>query len=115
MELELSNSIINKIRADTKYKYDGNYFNYNTFYNCDTSSINFKIKSKINDISDDGVINAIIFVDGFDENNQKYFKNLNEYISYLTVKAMSLDYKIKTDLDDFMNNLFDDDSVIHRY
>lgn len=115
MELELSNSIINKICADTKFKYDGNYFNYNTFYNCDTSSINFKIKSKINDISDDGVVNAIIFVDGFDENNQKYFKNLNEYISYLTVKAMSLDYKIKTDLDDFMNNLFDDDSVIHRY
>lgn len=74
-----------------------------------------KLKSKINDISDDGVVNTTIFVDGFDENNQKYFKNLNEYISYLTVKAMSLDYKIKTDLDDFMNNLFDDDSVIHRY
>ena len=61
------------------------------------------------------MVNATIFVDGFDENNQKYFKNLNEYISYLTEKAMSLDYKIKTDLDDFMNNLFDDDSVIHRY
>lgn len=113
--MELSNSIINEVCGATKFKYDGNYFNYNTFYNCDTSSINFKIKSKINDISDDGVVNAIIFVDGFDENNQKYFKNLNEYISYLTVKAMSLDYKIKTDLDDFMNNLFDDDSVIHRY
>lgn len=86
-------------------------FNYNTFYNCDTSSINFKIKSKINDISDDGVVNATIFVDGFDENNQKYFKNLNGYISYLNEKAIALDYKIKTDLDNFINNLFDDNII----
>lgn len=105
--MELSNSIINKICADTKFKYDGNYFNYNTFYNCDTSSISFKIKSKINDISDDGVVNATIFVDGFDENNQKYFKNLNEYIFYLTEKAMSLDYKIGEKLVNFMYSILD--------
>lgn len=115
MEIELSNSIINKICADTKFKYNGDYFYYNTIYNLKQLSINFQIRSKICDIKDDGTVWAKIFVDGFDENNQKYFKNLNEYISYLTVKAMSLDYKIKTDLDDFMNNLFDDDSVIHRY
>ena len=78
-------------------------------------SINFQIRSKIYYIKDDGTIWAKIFVDGFDDNRPKYFKNLNEYIYYLNEKEMALDFKIGNDLDDFINNLFDDDSVIHRY
>ena len=31
--MELSNSIIGKICADTKFRYDGNYFIYNVPYN----------------------------------------------------------------------------------
>lgn len=113
--MEINNSIINEVCNATKFKYDDNYFISDIFYNYGTSGVNFQIKSKINDISEDGRVSATIFVDGFDDNRQKYFKNLNEYISYLNEKEMALDFKIGNDLDDFINNLFDDDSVIYRY
>ena len=113
--MEINNSIIDEVCGATKFKYDDSYFTSDIFYNYGTSGVNFQIKSKINDISEDGRISATIFVDGFDDNRPKYFKNLNEYISYLNEKEMALDFKIGNDLDDFINNLFDDDSVIHRY
>ena len=114
MEIELSNSIVNKICADTKFEYNGDYFYYNTIYNLKELSINFQIRSKICDIKDDGTVWAKVFAVGFESSWQKRFENLNEYISYLSEKSLALNYKIKTDLDDFLNNLFDDD-VIPRY
>ena len=114
MELELSNSIINKICADTKFEYNGDYFYYNTIYNLKQLSINFQIRSKICDIKDDNTIWAKIFVVGFESDWQKRFENLNEYISYLSERSLVLDYKIKNDLDDFLGNLFDDD-IYPRY
>ena len=112
--MEINNLIINEICNATKFKYDDDYFKSDIFYNYGTSSINFQIKSKINDILEDGRVSATVFVDGFDDNRLKYFKNLNEYISYLNEKEMALDFKIGNDLDDFVNNLFDD-SIIPRY
>lgn len=109
--MELSNSIINKICANTKFRYDGNYFIYNVPYNYGESSINFQIKSKICDIKDNGSLYAKIFVTGFESDWQKRFQNLNDYISYLSEKSLALDYKIKTDLEDFLNNLFEDEIV----
>ena len=114
MKLELSNSIINKICADTKFKYNGDYFYYNTIYNLKQLSINFQIRPKICDIKDGGTIWAKIFVVGFESDWQKRFENLNEYISYLSERSLALDYKIKNDLDDFLGNLFDDD-IYPRY
>ena len=114
MEIKLSNSIINKICADTKFEYNGDYFYYNTIYNLKELSINFQIRSKIYDIKDDGTVWAKIFVVGFESNWQKSFKNLNEYIYYLSERSLTLDYKIKNDLDDFLSNLFDDD-IYPRY
>lgn len=109
--MELSNSIIDKVCSDTKFKYDGNYFIYNAPCNCDESNINFQIKSKICDIKDNGSLYAKIFVTGFESDWQKRFQNLNDYISYLSEKSLALDYKIKTDLEDFLNNLFDGEIV----
>ena len=81
MELELSNSIINKICADTKFEYNDDYFYYNVIYNLKQLSINFQIRSKICDIKDDGSVWAKVFVVGFESDWQKCFENLNEYIS----------------------------------
>ena len=107
----MNNSIINEVCNATKFKYDDNYFKSDIFYNCGTLSVNFQIKSKINDISEDGIVSATIFVDGFDNNRLKYFKNLNDYISYLNEKEMALDFKIVNDLDDFINDIFSDDII----
>lgn len=49
--MEINNSIINEVCNATKFKYDDNYFKSDIFYNYGTSSVNFQIKSKINDIS----------------------------------------------------------------
>lgn len=110
--MEINNSIINEVCNATKFRYDGNYFIYNVPCNCGETSINFQIKSKICDIKDNGSLYAKIFITGFESDWQKHFQNLNDYISYLSEKSLALDYKIKTDLEDFLNNLFDDEVFV---
>ena len=47
MEIELSNSIINKICADTKFKYDGCYFMLYLPYNYEVVGADITIRLKI--------------------------------------------------------------------
>lgn len=106
--MELTNSIISEVCEATNFRYNGEYFIYNIFYNLGASSIDLQIKSEICEINDNSSLWAKVFVDGYNSSWQKRFENLYEYISYLTNKRVALNYKIKNDLDYFLNNLFDD-------
>lgn len=63
--MKLGNSIINKVCDTTNFKYDDNYFKFDLFNDCDIEIVNYQIKSKINDISEDDVGCATVFIGGF--------------------------------------------------
>lgn len=55
---------------------------------------------------DENSLFASIFIEGFEDNKIKSFKNLSEYTSYLKDKEISLHYSFRHELDRFLNNLF---------
>ena len=110
--MELSNSIIDKICANTKFKYNGNYFvlYLDYFYGIIGVEIkvNIQVKTKIINIDENGAVTASIFIVGYKGDRTISFKNLDEYICYLNDKETSLNNKIGNKLlDDFMNNILD--------
>lgn len=109
--MELSNSIIDKICANTKFKYNGYYFvlYLDYFYGIVGIEIkvNIQVKTKIINIDENGTITASIFIVGCKGDKTISFKNLDEYICYLNDKEKSLDHKIGEKLVNFMYNILD--------
>ena len=55
---------------------------------------------------DENGLFASIFIEGFEDNKIKSFRNLSEYTSYLKDKEIPLHYNIRYELDCFLNNIF---------
>lgn len=110
MNIDLNQKIIDHICDYTKFRYDGDCFVLYLPYNYDTIGadikIKLKIKSKIISINEDNSIFASIFIDGFEDNKIKSFRNLSDYAVSLKEKEISLHYHIKYELDCFLKNIF---------
>ena len=107
--MDLNQKTIDYVCNYTWFKYDGDYFVLYFPYNYEMVSadirIKVKIKSKIISMNENSLF-ASIFVEGFEDNKIKSFKNLSEYSSYLKEKEISLHYSFRYQLDRFLNNLF---------
>ena len=114
--MKLTNSIIDKVCSDTKFKCSGDdCFILHVGYDYGTTNVDIKVKvkvkvkvkTKIKNINEDSTISASIYINGYKENEIINFKNLDEYICYLNDKEKSLDHKIGEKLVDFMYNILD--------
>lgn len=107
--MDLDQNAIERICSYTKFKYDGCYFVLYLPYNYEVVgadiTIRLKIKSKIISMDENSLF-ASIFVEGFEDNKIKSFKNISEYSFYLREKEISLHYIFRHELDHFLNNLF---------